>query len=235
MRNVLTVAVAFVLTLLPVVAAASPVTLRAFGAISSKYDYEQEFDVVSDPILDAVPLGSPWELIVRYDPSAVGVPTIADGVPAYKYENAILDARLVVNGFEYFQTGGDIYTNTSLLAYEYGLGGTSLVQFVWFAGGWTLPVGGPNLNINYAVTMFSYLDPAAIDGSLPTNPVAAALQNGFRGFEWQTMGSLENTRAAGMFSPDVNVEQLSEVPEPATVVLLGAGIALLVAGRRSRR
>src|SRR5688572_30484754 len=200
MRCHLVVVAAFLVSLLPNVAAAAPVTLRAFGVIDFKYDFEQEPEVVSDPILDAVPLGSPWELVVRYDPTAVGGRTIDDSVPAFKYENAIIDAHLTVNGFEYFQTGGDIYTNTSLLAYEYGLGGMSLVQFVWFEGGWSLPQNGPNLNINLGLTMFSYLDAAAIDGSLPGNPIASAVQDGFRGFHWQTFYSWENTRSAGMFS-----------------------------------
>jgi hypothetical protein len=226
---------AFLLSLLPHVAAAGPVTLRAFGFITDKYDYEQEPDVVSDPILDAVPLGSPWELVVRYDPAAAGTPTFDESVPAFRYDNAILDARLSVNGFEYAQSGGDIYTNTSLLAYEPGFGGWGLVQFVWFEGGWSIPVGGPNLNVNFGLTMFSYLDAAALDGALPANPVASPIQDGFRGFEWMTFGSWENTRAAGMSSPDVNVEQLSEVPEPATLALLGVGVAMLVVRRQSAK
>ena len=77
----------------------------------------------------------------------------------------------------------------------------------------------------------SYRDLNAINGGLPTFPDLNPMQSVFSGLEWD--GTLGVGPLAEQFNSDFD-PTLNAVPEPATVLLLGVGLAGLAVRRRRR-
>jgi hypothetical protein len=93
----------------------------------------------------------------------------------------------------------------------------------------------PDLNFGLGLRLASYRDMDAVNGSLPTFPDPNSVQSVrvrcclFSGLEWD--GMLGDGPLAEQFTSDFN-PALNAVPEPATVLLLGARLAGLAVRRR---
>jgi hypothetical protein len=208
---------------------AAPITFRANGLIDNINDTAAPPDF--PPLLDALAVGTPWQLEVTFESTTPATPLAVD---TFRYVNAIVDARLQLDTFVYTNSGGDIYTNFGLPAGAPGFGGPGLVQFHW-TGGWSGGLGGPNLNAGLGLTIFSWNDLSAVDGSLPTTPAVSPDQGVLSGLYWSPFWGIPEI-SQDFTSADVNIElvDVSEVPEPSTMLMLGSGIAGLLAVRRSR-
>jgi hypothetical protein len=211
---------------------AAPITFRASGVIDYILDLDEPPDFPA--MLGPIAVGTLWQLDVTFESTTPGVNL---GPPdVFKYENAILDTTFQLGSFLYTRSDGDISVNTGLVFAGYGDGGPGLVQFQW-SPGWNVPVGAPDLNaMNNGITVFSWNDINAVDGSLPTTPTVAANQGFLSGLIWTTIAPL-GSMPHEFGSSDVNVDlvQVSEVPEPSTLLMLGLGVAGFAVVRRSRR
>jgi hypothetical protein len=187
---------------------------------------------VSDPF-HRLPgmLGIPWSMQITFNPNVLPRPLGQPGWGCNVYNvNASITFQL--GGFTYTGSGGSVFTNSILpldncLSTAPSLSRPGSIQFIW--GGLTsTDPGAWNLNYPPQIVMVGYYDLVHQGGSLPTSPTVGAPGN-FSGLEYET--SLTEIRAR--FVPRL-VEQPAAVPEPATLTMLGAGLALL-ARRRLRR
>lgn len=100
-----------------------------------------------------------------------------------------------------------------------------MIQFVWQRS-WTQEPGAWNLNGMFFVA--GYYDGVHQDGSLPTVPniIPGGFYDGLLVEDRQHLSRQFSSR----FEPRL-VEQPTPVPEPATLTMFGAGLALLVRRR----
>lgn len=203
-------------------ASATPITWHASGEIDSKID--------EIGALNSVSLGTSWTLEVTFDPDTAGVLLHPGSSPTYVYDNAIVGAAFQLGDFEYTNAGGDIFTNADLpvVGSSTDLGGPGLVQFQWLKG-WTGGNGGPDLNLFAGLMLASFNDVNAVDGSLPTSPNPSAFQGALSGLLWDSLSTPGAQFSSHSFTP------VAAVPEPTSLLLVGTGVALLVARRRSKR
>lgn len=204
----------------PVVAA--PITWEAADVITG----------ISDPFHRLPPalLGTPWTMQITFNPD---VPPRPLGQPGWGCNVYDVDASLTfqLGSFTYTASGGSVFTNAILPVDNCWSSAPSLtragsIQFM-FGGLSSADPGAWNLNYPPQILILGYYDLAHQDGSLPLSPTVGPGGN-FAGLEFET--SLTAIRAR--FVPHL-VEQPAAVPEPATLTMLGAGLALL-ARRRLR-
>lgn len=201
---------------------AIPVTWETSGVIDFKSDGEPFGE------LDLVSVGMPWTLTLSFDPETPGVlsPLSAqDGPPTYYYKDAVT-AQFQLGAYEYSSLG-DIFVNADLpwIGLSTDDGKPGLVQFQML-NRWTGGAGGPDLNSGLGLMLASYNDANAFDGSLPSIPVLSAEQGLFGGLLWTTLRTYPYSEfGSNTFNPAV-------VPEPTSLLLLGSGVALLIARRR---
>ena len=214
---------ALLLLLVSVPSYATPITWQASGTVS----------VVSergDLYWPGLVAGTPWTFEVTFDPAA---PSTSTGTGC----NAISVGTTTfgLGGFSYTNSSGQLHTN-SLLP-EFGCAYNQLdfwpdgaVSFS-ITGAWTQEPGAWNLNLLPAVMVAHYFDYAALDGSIPIvpNPIGPGGLR-FDGFFGGPVGQF----SGGPFLPTA-VDQSTPVPEPASLTLLGGGLAMLIARRRRMR
>lgn len=221
------------------VAWSAPITFRASGQIESLFDSND--DPGAPPILDAISVGTPWQLDVTFDPTVPG--NLFAGMPtSFTYPNAITAATFTLGEFTYTNAGAGaqtlIGTNVGWPVGggpdDTGFAGQGLVQFQ-FAGGWIGGGGGPNLNAGYGLLIASWNDVNAVDGSLPTLPALALEQAVLSGLLFDTFADLDfRAWFSSDYRPALVAPEPAAVPEPATLLLLSAGVAV-VAARHIRR
>jgi hypothetical protein len=205
-------------------ASADPITWGASGTVG----------LVSQPVSGPqlpgfIVAGLPWTLTFTFDPDTPGVHQSQCGsLPTYLYAGSVVDTRMQLGDFTYtYAQAGHIYTNADLPLVGCGDGG--LVQFLWNSADWTGSAGAPAL---FGLLLASYFDDQACDGSLPTipNQPAPPCTGGFLPFAGLQFEILPfgGAQFISSFSPQV-------VPEPATWILLGTGLAAVAARRRRRK
>jgi hypothetical protein len=221
----LLVSLLLVFLALPRTSAGETITWFASGQVSN----------VSDPFhfWPGLTPGTPWSLNFTLDSNAPrSIPFGRPGCSFYPMGSAAFS----LGGFSYSHGGGQVATNWALDA-----GCTlesdpsdpdGLITFL-FLGRWEQEPGAWNLNLSPAITVFSYYDLLATDGSLPLVPVINPDRGQYAGMEHE--GAMGDAEFSGGFTPTAVVSQPTPVPEPATMTLFGAGLAAALAARKRRR
>lgn len=203
---------------------ATPVTWQASGVISSMSDQAPYGE------LDPMSIGTAWTLELTFDPDAPGVQMHPETSPTTYLYKDVVNAQFQLGGFEYTSLG-DIFVNADLPVYGSSTddGKPGLVQFQmhdrWMGG-----AGGPDLNAGTGLMLASYNDANTFDGSLPSLPVWSAEQGLFGGLFWTTLRSYPGSDFSAPFNP--RVVDSTVAAEPASLLLLGSGLALLAVRRR---
>lgn len=189
---------------------------------------------VSDPFhqLPGLTPGTPWTLQLTFDPTVAGRPApSSDPSWACNIYDVGATAVFQLGGFTYTNSGGRIFTNSILPGNNCRNVAPSsppgMIQFAW-SNPWTHQPGAWNLGGMFF--MAGYYDGISQDGSLPARPTVVA-GGPYDGLIVEDGWSVRR-QFTSRFEPRL-VEQPTAVPEPATLTMLGAGLALL-ARRRLR-
>lgn len=202
--------------------AAAPITWEAADVITGVYD---PFHRLPDGLL-----GTPWTAQITFNPDVAPRPLGTPGWGCNVYNvNAALTFQL--GGFTYTATGGSVYTNSVLpvdnCRSTFPSSPPGAIQFIWGGVRSTDP-GAWNLSYPPEIFMLGYYDLVHQDGSLPLLPTVGP-PGIFAGLEYET----DLTEIRSRFVPHL-VEQPTAVPEPATLTMLAAGLAVLARRRRKR-
>lgn len=219
-------------------ASAAPITFRIAGEITGKEGRDSDEFCDRDtgcraPSLREIYIGMPWELLVTFDPDTPG-DAWWGGDSVFLYP-AISGATFKLGDYVYTHPGfeGPLQSYSTFIGVNFYLPlgvaapGTGLVQ-IHINGGWTSDDGGPALSPGLMVV--TWRDQDAIDGSLPSSTDSAAPS----AFFWQY---LPDTCCLGFGSDTFamsDVEPPAPVPEPSTLVFLGAGLVIAARSRFTR-
>jgi hypothetical protein len=175
--------------------------------------------------------GTPWSLTVSFDPSAAPLSTPTPGCNSFP----VAGSTLTLGSYSYsYAGGGTAWTNAALPAIGcIGVlpeGEAGLVQFTYSTSQWLSDDPGAwDLGLSTFMAA-GYYDQLVKDGSLPTIPTWSPGR--FGGFVIESPFGPE----LGLYGGDVQFELVdAAVPEPASMTLLGAGLAALIARRRLGR
>lgn len=229
MRMTRTIAIAFAACLLAATpTSAATITWFAANEVLSVSPWADSF---VGPGLTA---GTPWTLTVSFDPNMAPARTIFPGCNQYSG----VSSTMTLGSFSYTNSGGSIYTNAALP--EVGCNGllpeglAGNINFWYGTGGWQADDPRAwDISRWGGITYAAYYDDLVKDGTLPSTPTFAPHQGRYGGFEIENfeLGTL-------LYGGDVRFQRIDEqpapVPEPATIMMLGTGLAL-IARRRLRR
>lgn len=228
MRRILLTAICAVLAA-STTARASTITWFASNEVLSVSPFA---DFIVGPGLT---VGTPWSLTVSFDPASPPIASPTAGCNAY----GIGSSTLTLGSYSYSHSGGQIWTNAALP--EIGCIGmlpeglSGQIEFFYGTSGWTSDDPGAwNLSAWGGVTIAAYYDELVKDGTLPAIPTFDPV-----GGRWQNWLEIENGATFGTLlnggTVRFEVVDQTPVPEPASMMLFGAGLAALTAHRRRRR
>ena len=168
-------------------------------------------------------VGTPYSLTFSFDSEATGQQIGPVGCNQY----AIGPATLTLGGFTYSNSAGKAYTNlqaTAIGCTHDVLGDVGITTFLFPQGQWVQEPGAWNLNSSLVTA--DYYD-LLTNGSLPTAPMLDPNPGPYAGyFKAEAPSTDGRSQFVASFQPT------AVVPEPATMTLLGAGVAALLARRR---
>jgi hypothetical protein len=176
--------------------------------------------------------------VLAYEEAGVSSDTAATGLVGF---NFTVDSPLEVThlGFYGVSMGG---ADTPWVAlYDVANGGTPLASITSFAptNGWQyIALGSPvtlTVGVTYQVVATAYWSPryadtSSFDYGAEINPVGFTAPNGWGGWGTPVMA----TNAVGTAANITGNLQYEAIPEPAGVLLAGAGVGVLLFRRRVR-
>ena len=177
--------------------------------------------------------GTPWSLTVTFDPTQAPAQVITPG--CNRYSAGV--STLTLGSYSYTHTSGNIYTNAGLP--DVGCigslpeGQSGLIQFWYGTAGW-ISDSPDAWDLRFADIMYAgYYDLLVKDGTLPRVPTIDPTPGRYFGMEIESAFT-----GVGLFGGRADfqlVEDITAVPEPATLTMLGIGLASAVAAKRRRR
>jgi PEP-CTERM motif-containing protein len=195
---------------------ATPITWQASGVID-------ELHLFPPNPATGFALGMAWSLTFNLNPSTPGT-NLSGGSgtgAAYNYNGATSSTVLQLGPYTYTTTSNILPINLCCSSIP------GNVQFLW-VGPWQGSPNSPNLNLVAPFLIATYHDPKASSGSLPAFPTIGPAQTFFSGFHLLGLccSNIPPVVIGSMtFQPAL-------IPEPATLILVSAGVALAAARRR---
>jgi hypothetical protein len=204
-----------------------------------------ELTAVNDPPINRLPdgslvpvwgdlkVGTPWSLTVEVDPAAPISARLGSFGASLQNCNAypVGASTFTLGGFTYTQPGGELFTNfvpfggcASSIGFD-----TGMMSFHWFDD-WSHERGAWDLS---GVMIAMYTELLETDGGLPATPTPTSSGQLSNFLFYVNFNGPPGPSFNAAFNP-VALTQAAPVPEPATMTMLGAGLAALIARRRRR-
>ncbi|HYB93603.1 MAG TPA: PEP-CTERM sorting domain-containing protein [Vicinamibacterales bacterium] len=180
--------------------------------------------------LPGLTIGTPWALEITFDPDAPGnrLPGSVPGGECYTYSTQ--STTFTLGGFTYSRGPGKIWTNSNLPGQGCSSAQTGRIQFE-FVGGWIQEAGAWNLN---QFIFLPYYTDVVRDGSLPRTPTPVGSVDALDFWGGFADGRPFIAFQDAQFTPALLDDQPAPVPEPATIAMMGVGLAWGI-GRSQRR
>jgi hypothetical protein len=209
-----------VLSLVVPNASANTITWFGAGEVAELYRQGSQFAGLT--------VGTPWSLSFEVNPNAAPTFSHSDGCNGYNSG----PGTLTLGPYTYRSLGGGILTQHDFPGGGCNAGGFNRDGVVQFLMGQMKSDDPKAWNFDFVSFSVTYRDAVVTDGSIPLAPTYLP---GSLGARVITSSERDWLQHFGFSRFEVLAEPPAPVPEPATLTMLGAGLAALIARRRRRQ